>query len=170
MLTAERARQLLSYDPDTGILRWKETLSRRRKQGEIAGWIEADGRVGIFLEGTKCRAHQVIWLIVHSYWPDEIDHIDRDHGNNRLANLREADRSTNNMNRGGNKTGTSRFKGVYWASNRERWHVQIKKEGETTFLGYFTDEVEAAKAYDAAAERLFGPFACTNKSLGWISE
>jgi hypothetical protein len=56
--------------------------------------------------------------------------------------------------------GISRYKGV--SRNREKWQARIKVDGKQSHLGIFTDEEDAARAYDAAARELFGEFAYLN--------
>lgn len=90
-----------------------------------------------------------------------IDHINGDGLDNRRANLRFANHHQN----GGNsrtRGGSSIYKGVSWKKEYGRWSAQIGEAGKTVYLGYFDDEVSAAIAYDAAARRVFGPFAALN--------
>jgi AP2 domain-containing protein len=94
--------------------------------------------------------------------------IDHENGNgldNRRANLRPATRSQNKANTSrysGRIPGSSGFKGVYWRERDKRWHAQIRVNGRGITLGYFHDEIQAARAYDAAAREHFGEFARTN--------
>lgn len=91
----------------------------------------------------------------------EIDHKDRDGLNNQRSNLRFVTHSENMM---GQKTikGTSRFKGVSWRASSNKWRALIRVGGRLNHLGYFTDEEDAARAYDAAALEHFGEFARLN--------
>jgi hypothetical protein len=91
-----------------------------------------------------------------------IDHKDRNGLNNTKANLRVATASQNLHNRPGHKNSTSKFKGVSWSNERNRWCAQIMVNGRTYRLGKFISEVAAAKAYDAAAKALIGEFAYYN--------
>lgn len=95
------------------------------------------------------------------------DHIDGDGLNNSRSNLRVCTRQENGFNqRPQRRITSSRFKGVSWIKREERWQAYIKYEGECKFLGYFDDEIDAAKAYDRNAQRLFGEFARLNFSKG----
>lgn len=88
-----------------------------------------------------------------------VDHRDRNKLNNRKSNLRCASRSQNNANRvKQSRPCTSKFKGVYWESDRGKWTASLKNRR----LGRFDDEVQAAKAYNEAAEKEFGEFALLN--------
>lgn len=92
----------------------------------------------------------------------EIDHADMNKLNNCRSNLREASRTLNNANHRPREGCSSKFKGVAWHKNYKRWWSYINKNGKRLSLGYFYDEVEAAKAYNAAAQLLFGEFARPN--------
>ena len=81
---------------------------------------------------------------------------------NRRFNLRVASGSQNQANRPASKRSTSGYKGVSWYRNRDKWQASIQKNGKKTNLGYFSDKVEAARAYDKAALEMFGEFARLN--------
>jgi hypothetical protein len=89
----------------------------------------------------------------------DVDHKDHNGLNNQRENLRVCTRAQNHGNR--KKTrGTATFKGVTW--DREKWLAGIRINRKRQYLGRFTDEIDAAMAYDDAARQLFGPFALTN--------
>jgi len=91
-----------------------------------------------------------------------VDHIDGNGLNNRRNNLRLATPAQNAMNRRARCDGRSRYKGVRRGRRSKKWAAVICREGKDRRLGSFTDEVEAARAYDRAAEKLFGEFAYVN--------
>jgi HNH endonuclease len=75
MLTIDRAEQLLAYDADTGILRWRVTNSNRCVAGSRAGTVTEItprySRRQIRIDGKIYREHRVIWLLVTGEWPPE---------------------------------------------------------------------------------------------------
>jgi hypothetical protein len=91
-----------------------------------------------------------------------VDHENGDELDNRRDNLRLATHSQNSCNRAKRKNTSSRFTGVCLLKTRNRWRVGIKNKGKRIFLGYYDDEIEAAKAYDAAARKYHGEFARLN--------
>jgi hypothetical protein len=98
-----------------------------------------------------------------------VDHIDGNRLNNRRANLRAATAHENARNERRVRPGKmSRFKGVY--CHMGRWRALITAGGRQMCVGNFSSEVEAAAAYDAAADRLHGTFAATNRLLGIFTD
>lgn len=96
-----------------------------------------------------------------------VDHHDRDKLNNRRYNLRRATREQNGGNRiKSQRKTTSRFKGVHWDAECRKWKalLQVRIDGNRKVfrLGRYTDETEAAKAYNVAAQKHFGEFALLN--------
>lgn len=92
----------------------------------------------------------------------DVDHKDRDGLNNQKNNLRIATRSQNQHNQGLAKHNTSQFKGVSFDKSRNKWEAYIKLSGEQLRVGRFGDPIAAAQAYDEAARKYFGEFACVN--------
>ena len=92
-----------------------------------------------------------------------VDHINYNGLDNRKANLRLATLTQNNRHtRRTIHPGTSKYKGVCWYSREKRWAVRIHADGKTIPLGYFKDEIQAAKTYDKAAKTYHGDFAALN--------
>jgi hypothetical protein len=100
-------------------------------------------------------AHRLAWFYVTGEWPVEIDHRDRQRGNNVFSNLRSATSSLNKANTV--PRGSLGFKGVY--RNYKGFSARICVEGTTHYLGIFRTVAEAASVYQAAAEKHFGEFA-----------
>lgn len=100
----------------------------------------------------------------------QVDHIDGDGLNNQRSNLRAANQSQNNANQRPRSGGTSRFKGVSWSEDRQKWLAQIKIGDKRRNLGRFLNEEEAARTYDRAASEAFGEFAFTNVMAGLLTD
>jgi hypothetical protein len=91
-----------------------------------------------------------------------VDHRNSDGLDNRRSNLRPATHSQNSYNRAKKKNTSSQFNGVSWTKGRNRWRVSIRNNGKSVSLGYFDNEIDAAKAYDMAAKKYHGEFARLN--------
>jgi hypothetical protein len=158
VITAERLRELLHYDPDTGVLTWLVSTGNRVRIGDAAGYARSDGYRGIKVGGQRFLVHRLAWLYVHGEFPSaDIDHINGIPDDNRLANLRLATNSQNMGNRRKNANNRSGFKGVF--SDRGKWRAQIKVSGCRHYLGLFDTPADAHAAYLRAAEKHFGQFA-----------
>lgn len=152
-LTQERLKELLSYDPLTGVFLWK--VSRRgrfAKVGAVAGGPDQrDGYIIICVDQKLYRAHRLAWFYMTGEWPaDEIDHIDLDKVNNRFENLREATHKQNSHNRPKRGYTFDKRRGVFVA--------QIRIDGKHKHLGQFKTTSEAIAAYNKAALIYHGQF------------
>jgi hypothetical protein len=99
-----------------------------------------------------------------------VDHWDGNRCNNYRANLRTCTRGENSCNAAKQAGASSRFKGVSWHRHIGKWYASIGFQRQSTFLGYFDDEVEAARVYDRAAVERFGVFARPNFPEDWPVE
>lgn len=157
MLTQERLKELLHYDPATGVFTWRVAPNGRVKAGAVAGNIDPqEGYVRIGIGGRLYRAHRLAWLYVHGAWPSqEIDHRFGVRHDNRISELREATKSENLQNqrraRADSKSGVL---GVHWDKKNRKWRAQIRLGGCTSHLGLFSGKEEAHTAYlGAKAQR-----------------
>lgn len=92
----------------------------------------------------------------------DVDHVNRDRVDNRKANIRIATRSQNKCNAVGCKDGSSQYKGVGWHKATKKWRATLMINYKGMYLGIYSTEVEAAKAYDKAAKKHHGEFARLN--------
>jgi hypothetical protein len=162
-LTAERVRELLTYDPWDGDLIWLVDRPPSVKAGDIAGSVNKVGYRAITVDGQRSLVHRIIWLLMTGRWPHPtVDHRDLDRLNNRWSNLREATQSeqvANGRARVNNKIG---LKGVTKRRDYKTdkpYEAHITKNGRTIRLGRFPTARSAHRAYKIAALRRFGGFA-----------
>ena len=159
-LTADRLRDLLEYDPVTGVFKWRRSgTGRRRDLG--AGSNRSDGgHSQIRIDGVSYYEHRLAFLYVHGMWPTgEIDHADGNPSNNAIANLREASHAQNQRNRGLQKNNSTGFKGVSRRADCNRWTARIRVNRKDICLGFFASPEEAHAAYCAAAKKFHEEFA-----------
>jgi hypothetical protein len=157
-LTAERLRELLSYDPLTGDFRWLVATSFRRDVGRIAGHINSRGGKVIRADRVLYQAHRLAFLYMTGKFPAlDVDHADGNPSNNRWENLREASMSENIANSRRPSHNRSGFKGVSW--DKTTWRARIGINGQDISLGSFKTPEEAHAAYIVAAVKYFGEFA-----------
>lgn len=164
VLTAERLRELLIYDPLTGVFTWRVSRRHKTRAGSIAGSLCSRGYRDIQIDGISYRAHRLAWLYVHGEWPpSDLDHKDTVHDHNWIDNLRPATNSQNRANTRREIRNTSGFKGVSRYTRRcgVRWRAYIQKDGKMVHLGSFLAPELAHAAYTAAAQQMFGEFART---------
>ena len=153
----------MQYNPDTGDLVWIEKFSKYSKVtvGNVAGYKGATA-TKVQLNGTYLQAHRVAWYLYHGVWPAVfIDHVNGDPNDNRLSNLRLADRAQNSANRKHHKGSSLKYLGVCYAKRTGKWQVSIGTP--RVYLGQYKTEKEAAVVYNEAAERLYGEFARLNE-------
>jgi hypothetical protein len=155
MLTLERLREVLVYNPETGLLTWRIKANKRFEAGRIAGHLNKRwGYIEVRIDGQSYRGHRLAWMLMTGQpWPKEIDHINCDASDNRWSNLRAATRSQNNANR---KTyAKSGFKGVVKHVDGKKWCAFISGE----YLGIYETPEQAHAAYREIAKQRFGDFA-----------
>lgn len=90
------------------------------------------------------------------------DHINGNHLDNRKSNLRICTPAQNQFNSRKNKHKTSSYKGVCWYKRDKCWRAYINLSRKQIHLGYFTDEKQAAQAYNKKSKEIYGSFACLN--------
>jgi len=91
-----------------------------------------------------------------------IDHKDGDGLNNQKFNLRKANSSQNSSNRTKRVPASSKYLGVHFRKNENKWQAKIRHNKQYISLGYFDNEVDAAIAYNAGAKKYHGEFANIN--------
>lgn len=148
MITAERVREALDYNPHTGEFLWKIRPSNRVVVGRVAGCQRKDGYVLIRLDGELHLAHRLAWLHVHGTLPETvIDHKDTCPWHNWIENLRDVPQKVNLANeRKPRKRNTSGYLGVS-KTPAGKWVAQF---GHGGYLGLFGTPEEAYEKYLSA--------------------
>lgn len=153
MLTVQSVSELLIYDPATGHFQWRVTgkgrgkppLSTRHTEGYLEGQVK----------GETLLAHRVAWVMTYGYWPDQIDHINGEKTDNRIANLRSVTKAINGRNAKRSVRNTSGVTGVYFSVSAKKWAAQIKVDRKQFFLGFY-ETVELAAKVRRDAEQRYG--------------
>jgi len=156
-ITQKFSKEILKYDPETGIFVWLRTASTRVKNGDVAGRIsKSTGYRDISICGVRVHASRLANLYMLGYLPEhEMDHRNRIRCDDRWCNIRHVTHSCNVRNTGlssRNKTGVI---GVCWCKERKKWKTQLainKKQIVNKRFDSFDDAVmcrwEAEKKYD----------------------
>ena len=162
LITPERLREVLDYDPETGVFTWRVRLNPRSKMDRPVGMKGGYQKKYLLasVDGRKYLLHRLAWLYMTGTWPaGECDHRDLNPANNKWENLRESTRGENGCNRGTQKNNTSGQKGVSWHKHTGKWRASIKVDGRSIHLGVFQTFDAAANAYRVACSASHGEFA-----------
>lgn len=166
--TPEALRNILSYDPETGVLTWRcrpaglfkcerdAMLWNAKNAGRQAFTCLQAGYLAGAVFGKTIRAHRVIWALHYGKWPDQdIDHISGDRTDNRIANLRCVSRAENCRNKTRQVRNKSGRTGVHWCTTNSKWVASICFNAKSRHLGMFRSLAKAIEAR-ARAERALG--------------
>jgi len=179
LLTAEFLREIIAYDPITGIFTWltrtpdsfiagKQSAQHRcaiwnnRYAGKTAGCIDTYGYIKIAINNGRYLAHRLAWIYMTGEQPPKfIDHRNTIESDNRWTNLRAATFTENKRNCGIRKNNTSGFKGVTFDKSKRKWAASITVDRKCHFLGQFTAPELAYAAYCEASKLYHGEFGRT---------
>lgn len=160
MISQERLKELVHYDPQTGIFTARgKRKGVQMKDGRL-GSLNKAGYLVTRVEGKKPFLSRLAWLYMTGAWPPHfIDHKNGEPTDNRWENLRIASSAENNRNAKKSKTNTVGVKGVSWRKDQKKFIARISVNDKSMFLGYFTCPAAAHFAYQVAADKHFGEFA-----------
>lgn len=145
MSIVERVREVLSYDSGTGAFTWR-VAKRGLAAGMQAGTVTGGYRQ-IQIDGKLYKAHRLAWLLAHGCWPaGDIDHINGEPSDNRIANLRDVPRRVNRENQR-KPHADSKTKVLGVCAYRGRYVTRIKSAGRRIHIGTFDTPAEAQQAY-----------------------
>ena len=146
MLSQKRLKELLSYDPETGLFTWVMKRSNAVLSGAYAGSFNSEGYLSIMIDSKRYKAHRLAWLYVTGNWPKcQIDHINHNRSDNKWPNLRDATSLDNARNQSRYKVNKSGCTGVLWHKKDKRWQASIRVNGKLKHLGNFKEKEKAIK-------------------------
>lgn len=155
MVTQDRVKEAFSYNPVTGVFR-NRVQRRSAKVGDVPGSIGPEGYWRISLDGKVYQGHRLVFLYLHGYMPEEIDHINGVRYDNRAENLRAVSHSENMRNCVVREDSTTGVRGV--SPNRGGFLVSIYSKGKKIAVGWFKNINDAKKArMRAEVEYGYGP-------------
>lgn len=153
MITQSELKNILHYDPDTGLMKWVVNHKRVRA-GSIAGCVNARGYIQVGIARRMYFAHRLAFLYQTGGWPPvHVDHINGLKTDNRWCNLRPVTPAENTKNAARSSSNKSGVTGVSWAARLGKWRATIKAEGSLKYLGVFDDLDEAASARKSAEQK-----------------
>jgi len=153
ILAADRLREVVDYNPETGVFIRKVRLAQRHQVGDRADVSINTGPMAgyrrVSVDSKRFLAHRCAWLYVHGEWPNQdIDHLNGDKGDNRIANLRNVSNDVNRQNlrvaRRDNKSG---FLGVHFHKETGKWRARVQFRGKTVEAGLHETPEQAHEAY-----------------------
>lgn len=153
------------YEKD-GWLYWKKSPNKSIRPGsKITNIRQGSGHIRVGFRHKRYYAHRILFALYNGYMPDNIiDHINRNPSDNRKHNLRISTYAGNILNQLKQKrklkNTTSEYKGVNLQHGK--WRAYIVFQGKQVFLGNYSNQEKAAKAYDKAALKYYGEFAVLN--------
>jgi hypothetical protein len=155
--TQQEVKELFNYSDD-GFLVWSVNRKRARV-GNKVGAHDPSGYLRTRVNEKLHLVHRLIYLWHHGYMPEMVDHIDGNKSNNRIENLREANRVTNQYNSKLSRMNTSGSKNVSFCAQTKKWAVKMMLFGKRRTLGRF-DDIELADLVAREARAKFhGAFA-----------
>lgn len=158
-ITQTELKQLLSYDPLTGLFTYLKSVPRRKK-GSLAGTRTPGGDyLNIAIKRKAYKAHRLAWLYMFGEFPEDVlDHIDRDRQNNRIANLRCCSASENQWNRSISSDSPFGFNGVSKACSKNGFVAKIRVADKLIHIGTYATIEDAADARQLAERQYYGEF------------
>jgi hypothetical protein len=162
--TAERIRELLDYNPLTGVFIWKHRANGPTKwntkwAGKVAGSQRGNGYIAIAIDGVKYLAQQLAWAYMTGDWPSSfVDHRNLDKSDYRFDNLRLASFGESSANISVRKSSKSGFRGVCFSKQKNLWRARLNKEGVEYHIGFFGSAKGAGIAYAKKATEVYGEY------------
>jgi hypothetical protein len=146
MITQERLKELLHYDPETGVFTRRKSFGGMFA-GSVVGSPDKDGYLQASIDYKKYKLHRLAWFYANGEFPlAQIDHINRDKSDNSLKNLRIATNAENGQNLPKRKSNKSGNTGVGWCQREGKWRARIGVNNKDISLGYYSTSEDAIAA------------------------
>lgn len=153
MLTQERLKELLNYNPLTGIFTRLVTSGGALKGSEV-GCLTPKGYLTVQIDGKTYRLNRLAWFYVYGVWPNISDHKNGIRTDNSIDNLRDLSVQANTQNqRKATKTNKSGLLGVTLLPHG-RYRAQITVNKKNICLGVYGTPEEAHQVYVEAKRKL----------------
>ena len=149
----KRVKDILDYDPETGIFTWRVARGGM-KPGAKAGGRNPGGYTTVSIDSKSVYLHRLAWLLVYGAWPNIIDHINGVRDDNRIANLRDVSGTENQQNRRSPPRSKKSGAPLGVTRNNRKWRATISMNNKNVALGTYKTQREAHEAYLAAKREL----------------
>jgi hypothetical protein len=143
----EEILDYISYEPETGICRWKKRSANSVKVGDVTGSANTCGHLQIRFRKSSYLLHRVAWYLHYGKDPGdmEIDHRNGNRSDNRISNLRLVTHQQNQHN--------TKALGITYNKRQGKWHAKIKLDGKRIHLGTYDCPLLAGLAYQDAKKK-----------------
>lgn len=156
MITQDRLKELVTYDPETGLF---FRLSLIRGQGDLTKPIGSEvgnGYLDASIDGKRYYLHRIAFIYMNGEIKEDfdVDHVNHIKSDNRFSNLREVSHSVNLQNRVRSVSGgLSGYLGVTYSKRANAFVAQITINGVNRHIGCFQNPKEAHDAYVSAKRK-----------------
>ncbi len=160
MLTSERLRSILEYDPVTGVFIRIAKTGRNTVIGRPVGSLDRYGYLQCSIDNRKYKMHRLVFLLADGEFPaEEVDHIDGNPANNAQKNLRKVSRVQNMQNMSLRNESKTSVKNVYFDKRCNKYAVRIRVKGSRRSFGLFEDLELARLVATEARNKYHGEYA-----------
>ena len=149
--------------PDGGVLIRRVAVRGGGPVGSRAGCANRDRARVVSIDGDNYLEHRIVFLMIHGWLPEFLDHINRDRKDNRPENLRPATTTKNNRNVAFKSNNSTGYKGVVF--DQGKFKAMIRVNGKRIYLGVYASASDAAQVYDRAVRKYHRGFGMTNRIL-----
>jgi hypothetical protein len=156
MITKEQLHTMFEYKDGT---LYRKISFGRTKAGDKVGFVNDKGYLSVNINSKNLLVHRLIWMMHFDEMPSLLDHIDGNRQNNKIDNLRIANRFQNAHNKNMNKNNTSGVKGVCWHKHTKKWNAQIWHNKKHYHLGLYESLQKAKEVVMNARNMFHGEFA-----------